>query len=53
METSDFHPRPLAGEGRGEGPAIVAPSLLPPHPNPLPHEDVVEREMLLWASGRR
>jgi len=29
----------FAGEGRGEGSHA-----LPPHPNPLPHEDVVERE---------
>jgi hypothetical protein len=27
-----------AGEGRGEGPMV------PPHPNPLPHKNVVERE---------
>jgi len=34
--------------GRGEGSHA-----LPPHPNPLPHEDVVERECFLLAWRRR
>jgi hypothetical protein len=35
------------GEGRGEGPTKE-----PPHPDPLPHEDVVEREILMWMQDK-
>ena len=38
-ETIEITLARFAGEGRGEGSHA-----LPPHPNPLPHEDVVERE---------
>jgi hypothetical protein len=47
-ETSEITLARFAGEGRGEGSHA-----LPPHPNPLPHEDVVERECFLSASSRR
>ncbi len=42
------HPRPFRWEGRGEGSRA-----LPPHPIPLPHEDVVKREIFLSVSSRR
>jgi hypothetical protein len=47
-ETSEITLARFAGEGRGEGSHA-----LPPHPDPLPHEDVVERESFLSASSRR
>jgi len=47
-ETSEITLARFAGEGKGEGSHV-----LPPHPNPLPHEDVVERECFLSASSRR
>ncbi len=43
----------IAGEGKGEGSHALPPRYCPPHPYPLPHEDVVEREFFLPASSRR
>jgi len=45
-ETSEITLARFAGRGEGS-------HVLPRYPNPLPHEDVVEREYFLSASSRR
>lgn len=42
LEEDGYSPSPANAGGQGEGLVQIAVGK-PPHPNPLPHEDVVER----------